>query len=164
MSPVHHLLNKHVGLYRNKERSGFAETFALFERWMNSDVQLAGQIFRELTTEVFQQNKLASGQFKVGGQIVDLKNIRCPIFNVIGEHDDVVHPNASLPLADATGSQDTETLVFPAGHLGVIVSSSAHKKLWPQVVAWLKERGQGRSRRRSVPVDVAAESEPMVLQ
>jgi len=47
MSPIHHLLNKHVGLYRNKDRTGYAETFALFERWMNSDVPLAAQVFRE---------------------------------------------------------------------------------------------------------------------
>ncbi len=164
MSPVHHLLNKHVGLYRNKERAGFAETFTLFERWMNSDVPLAGQIFRELTKELFHQNLLAQGQFKVGGQVVDLKNIHCPVLNIIGEHDDVVHPHASLPLADATSSKDKQTLVFPAGHLGVIVSSSAHKKLWPQVMTWLKERDRPAPRRQKVPVDVATESEPMTLQ
>jgi polyhydroxyalkanoate synthase len=42
MSPVHHALDKYVGLYRNKEKEGYAEMFALFERWMNSDVPLAG--------------------------------------------------------------------------------------------------------------------------
>ena len=140
MSPVHHFLNKHVSLYRNKERAGFAETFVLFERWMNSDVPLAGQVFRELAGEICQRNLLAHGQFNVGGQRVNLKNIRCPVLNIVGEHDDVVHPQASLPLAAATASDDTHTLLFPAGHLGVIVSSSAHKKLWPQAIAWLKER------------------------
>ena len=164
MSPIHHLLNKHVGLYRNKDRTGYAETFALFERWMNSDVPLAGQIFRELAKEVFQKNLLAQGQFTVGGRLVDVKNIRCPVLNVIGEHDDVVHPHASLPLTDATGSQDKQTLVFPAGHLGVIVSSSAHKKLWPQVATWLKERDRPALRRRPVPVTVVTEAEATTLQ
>jgi polyhydroxyalkanoate synthase len=165
MSPVHHLLNKHVGLYRNRDRAGFAETFALFERWMNSDVPLAGQVFRELTKELFHQNLLARGLFKVGGQLVDLKKIRCPVLNIIGEHDDVVHPQASLPLTDATGSSDKQTLVFPAGHLGVIVSNSAHKKLWPQVVTWLKERDRPVLRRRTtVPVGMVVESRPMTLQ
>jgi len=164
MSPVHHFLNKHVGLYRNKERVGFADTFALFERWMNSDVPLAGQVFRELAKEISQKNLLAQGQFKVGSRVVDLKNICCPVLNIIGEHDDVVHPQASLPLADATSSNDKQTLVFPAGHLGVIVSSSAHKKLWPQVSTWLKERDRPAPRRRTVPVTVATGSEPMTLQ
>jgi len=164
MSPVHHLFNKHVSLYRNKERAGFADTFALFERWMNSDVPLAGQIFRELTKELFQQNLLAQGRFGVGGQRVDMKNISCPVLNIVGEFDDVVHPQASLPLVDATSSRDKQTLLFPAGHLGVIVSSSAHKKLWPQVVTWLKERDRPAARRRTVPVAVSTSVDTAVLQ
>ncbi len=140
MAPVHHLLNKHVGLYRNKDREGYTEMFELFERWMNSDVPLAGQIFREVSKDVFQRNLLTQGQLRVGGRQVDLKHIRCPVLNVLGEHDDVVHPTSSLPLIDMVESRDKQNLVFPTGHIGVVVSSGAHKKLWPQVGAWLTER------------------------
>ncbi len=154
MSPVHHLLNKHVGLYRNRERAGFADTFALFERWMNSDVPLAGQIFREVTTDIFRDNLLAQGKLMVGGQRVDLKNIRCPVLNVVGEHDDVVHPQTSLALADLISSHDKENLVFPAGHIGVVVSSSAQKHLWPQIGNWLKKHDRKPRTMRKVPVTV----------
>ena len=61
------------------------------------------------------------------------------VLNVLGEYDDVVHPQASLPLTDLVGSTDKRNLVFPVGHIGVVVSSSAQKKLWPQVGAWLKK-------------------------
>ena len=67
MSPVHHLLNKHVSLYHNRERAGFAETFSLFERWMNSDVPLAGQVFGALTIDLFHNNLLLQGKFIVDG-------------------------------------------------------------------------------------------------
>ena len=133
MSPVHHFLNKHVGLYRNKDRMGYAETFALFERWMNSDVPLAAQVFRELAKEIFQQESTRSRAIQSWWPRCRCQEHPCPVLNIIGEHDDVVHPQASLPLTDATGSHDKQTLIFPAGHLGVIVSSGAHKKLWPQV-------------------------------
>jgi polyhydroxyalkanoate synthase len=106
---------------------------------MNSDVPLAGQIFRELTRDLLQHNLLAQGRFQVGGQTVDLQRITCPVLNVLGEYDDVVHPQASLPLTDLVGSDDKRDLVFPVGHIGVVVSSSAQKKLWPQVGAWLKK-------------------------
>jgi len=139
LSPVHHTLDKHIGLHRHKEREGYAEMFELFERWMNSDVPLAGQIFRELTRDLLQHNLLAQGRFQVGGQTVDLQRITCPVLNVLGEYDDVVHPQASLPLTDLVGSDDKGDLVFPVGHIGVVVSSSAQKKLWPQVGAWLKK-------------------------
>jgi len=142
LSPVHHALDKHVGLYRNKEREGYTEMFELFERWMNSDVPLAGQLFRELTRDLLQNNLLTQGRFQVGGQTVDLRHITCPVLNVLGEHDDVVHPQASLSLTELVGSDDKRNLVFPAGHIGVVVSGSAQKKLWPQVGTWLKKHDQ----------------------
>ena len=142
MSPVHHALDKYIGLYRNKDKEGYAEMFALFERWMNSDVPLAGQIFRELLQGIFQQNLLMQNRLQVGGKRVDLTQISCPVFNVIGEYDDVVHPTSSLPLPDLTSGADKANLLFPTGHIGVVVSTAAHKKLWPQVGQWLKARSQ----------------------
>ncbi len=143
MAPVHHALDKYVGLYRNKEKEGYAEMFTLFERWMNSDVPLAGRIFQELVTGVFQQNLLVENRLQVGSQTVDLKRITCPVLNVMGEYDDVVHPTYSLPLPELISSDDKANLLFPTGHIGVAVSAGAHKKLWPQVVQWLKERSSG---------------------
>jgi len=137
MSPIHHALDKYVGLYRNKGNKGYAEMFDLFERWMNNDVPLAGQIFRELTNDVSKKNLLAQSQFVVGGRKVELKDIDCPVLNVVAQWDDVVHPKSSLPFIDLISSGDKANLIFPAGHVGAAVSSAAQKKLWPQVAAWL---------------------------
>ena len=142
MSPLHHALDKYVGLYRNQDREGYAEMFELFERWMNSDVPLAGRIFREMTQDIFQKNLLVQNQMQVGEALVDLKQITCPVLNVIGEYDDVVHPNSSLPLLSLIGSADARNLVFPTGHIGVVVSAAVHKQLWPEVGRWLKDRYQ----------------------
>lgn len=152
LSPVHHAFDKYVGLYRNKERMGYAEMFERFERWMNSDVPLAGQIFRELHRDLIQRGLLAKNQLQVGGHTVDLGQIKCPLLNIAGEHDDVVHPQASLPLTELVGSADKKSMLFPAGHIGVVVSGSAQKKLWPQVGAWLKkhDRRRGRPIRQSL--------------
>ena len=63
------------------------------------------------------------------------------MLNIVGEYDDVVHPQSSLPWCELVGSRDTQTIVFPTGHIGIAVNSAAHKELWPRVGAWLKERG-----------------------
>lgn len=139
LAPLHHLFDKYVGLYRSRDREGFAETFNLFEKWMNSDVPMAGQIFREMTIDLGQNNRLAKGEFEVGGRLVDLKRITCPVLNLVGELDDVVHPRSSTPLVDLVASEDKRNLLFPTGHMGASVSSSALRKLWPQVTAWLEE-------------------------
>jgi polyhydroxyalkanoate synthase len=142
MSPVHHALDKYVGLYRNAERDGYAEMFELFERWMSSDVPLAGKIFREMTGDLFKRNLLAKGEMVIEGRRVELSNVTCPLLNVVADLDDVVHPKSSLPLPDKVGSADRRNLTFPTGHIGAVVSAGAIKKLWPQVGEWLADRDQ----------------------
>ena len=140
MAPVHHALDKYVGLYRGRENEDYVKMFDLFEKWMNSDVPMAGQIFREMVEDLSQNNALVENTFQVAGRPVNLQDITCPVLNVIGQHDDVVHPKSSLPLVDLVGSPDATNLVFPTGHIGAAVSTGAQKKLWPQVCNWLQDR------------------------
>jgi polyhydroxyalkanoate synthase len=140
MAPAHHAIDKYVGLYRNAERDGYAEQFDLFERWMSSDVAMAGRIFREMGGDIFKRNLLARGEFEVGGRKVDFQQISCALLNVVADYDDVVHPRSSLGLVDRVGSRDRRNLTFPTGHVGAMVSGAAHKQLWPQIGAWLGER------------------------
>jgi polyhydroxyalkanoate synthase len=109
-------------------------------QWLNSDVPLAGQLCREVITDVFQRDLLTQNRLEVGGQTVTLQHIACPVLNIIGEYDEVVPPPASLPFSDLVGSWETRNLIFPTGHLGLAASRAAHKKLWPEVHRWLKAR------------------------
>jgi polyhydroxyalkanoate synthase len=109
---------------------------------MSSDVALAGQIFREMTGDIFKRNLLAKGELKIAGRQVDLQNIKCPLLNVVADLDDVVHPSSSLPLPEKVGSADRRNLTFATGHIGAVVSAGAIKKLWPEVGGWLADRDQ----------------------
>jgi polyhydroxyalkanoate synthase len=142
MAPIHHALDKYVGRYRNGLRDGYAEMFKLFEHWMRSDMPLAGQVYREMHQLVFRRNALKKGDLRVADKPVDLRRIRCPLLNVVAEHDDVVHPRSSLGLLEHVGSEDKRNLSFPTGHIGAVVSSGAIGKLWPEVGRWLAERDQ----------------------
>src|SRR5579885_3854231 len=121
MAPVHHALSKYVDLYRNRSGPGYTEMFRLFERWMDSDVPMTGAIFREVTDQLFRQNRLMRSEFRVGGTRVDLKKMACPLLNVMGQHDDVVPPQSSIALGEAAGSRDWSNLSYPAGHVGTAV-------------------------------------------
>ena len=66
-----------------------------------------------------------------------MKNITCPLLNVIGEYDDVVPPRSSFAIESVTASRDLSKLQYPAGHVGTAVSASAQRKLWPHVAEWL---------------------------
>jgi polyhydroxyalkanoate synthase subunit PhaC len=139
LAPAHHLLDKFVGAYRQSSRPGYIDTFRLFERWLHSDVPMAGKIFLE-TVEMTRNNSLMKGEMKVGPTTLDLKNIVAPILNVIGDFDDIVNPRSSAPLIAAVGSDDKSDLHFPTGHMGAAISSDSLKRLWPQIAKWLTDR------------------------
>lgn len=142
MAPIHHAFDKYVALYRNETREGYSEMFELFERWLNSDVPLAGRLFEQTVKNIFKRNVCVKGEIAIGGAPVDLTRIRCPLLNVVAEYDDVVHPSSSLPLPEYVGSEDKRNLTFPTGHMGAVVSAAALTRMWPQIGAWLAERDQ----------------------
>jgi polyhydroxyalkanoate synthase len=139
LAPAHHMLDKFVGAYRSSSRPGYVEMFRLFERWLHSDVPMAGRIFLE-TSAMSRDNSLLKGEMKVGEQVVDLKKIVAPLLNVIGDRDDIVNPRSSRPLPELVSSADKRNLHYPTGHMGAAVSSGSLKRLWPQICDWLVQR------------------------
>jgi poly[(R)-3-hydroxyalkanoate] polymerase subunit PhaC len=136
LQPVHHMLGKFVVAHRSASRPGYLETFRLFERWLHSDVPMAGRMFLELHRLV-HRNSLIKGEMTLGRETVDLRRVRCPVLNVIGEEDDIVDPRSSVVLPDLIASADKQNVSFSGGHMGAAVSADAHKRLWPQIGAWL---------------------------
>ena len=72
-----------------------------------------------------------------------------PILNIVGNKDDLVSPNSSVPITDCdngygygcvVSSKDKRLIEFPSDHIELCISYDAHKNLWPQVIEWLKER------------------------
>jgi polyhydroxyalkanoate synthase len=139
LAPTYHLFDKFVGAYRNSSRPGHIDTFWLFQRWLHSDVPMAGRIFLE-TSEMWRENSLMKGAMKVGDTIADLKRIVSPLLNVIGDLDDIVNPLSSEPLPGLVSSADKQNLHFPTGHMGAAISSGSLKRLWPQIANWLEAR------------------------
>ena len=141
LAPTHHLLDKFVGAYRSSGRPGYIDTFRLFERWLHSDVAMAGRIFLE-TSEMWRENSLMKGTMKIGGSVADLTRVACPLLNVIGDKDDIVNPMSSEPLPELVSSDDKQNLHYPTGHMGAAISADSLKRLWPQIANWLSVRDE----------------------
>ncbi len=129
-----------LGLCPESERDHYARLYPSFRRWLDSEVPIAGRLFRELAVDIFKKNLLYRGQMQVGKEIVDLKRISAALLNVVASQDTLVDPKSSLPLAEAVGSADKAILVFPTGHVGAVVSPEAHAELWPKIATWLRQR------------------------
>jgi polyhydroxyalkanoate synthase len=128
----------------DEERS---EVFHQFLHWIDSDVPMAGQLFREVAIEIFVQNRLVRDEFAVGGEPINLRRIICPLLNILGRFDELVPPRACEPLTQLVRSRDTETVVFPSSHVGAAVGIAAHERLWPAVGRWLAIRDSPPQRR-----------------
>jgi len=50
--------------------------------WLESDVPLAGQVFREAMCNAFWNRDLVGSRLRVGARVAALENIRCPVLNV----------------------------------------------------------------------------------
>ena len=108
--------------------------------WLASDVPVAGRLFLECVRDALPGANLLEGRMRVGGRRVELANIDCPVLAIAGERDGLVPARCTAALAQRVGGGAAVNLVFPAGHLGLMLSLSAHETLWPEVGAWLQSR------------------------
>jgi polyhydroxyalkanoate synthase len=144
LKPVSTLVEKYFSFYENMDNEKFLEDFFAMETWLNDNIPVAGEMFRQFVKYCMQQNKLVRGELRIDGKRVDLRKITCPILNLVAVNDHLVPPELSLPFNDYVGSQDKESITFPAGHIGLAVGSKANRELWPKVADWLAKRSDGR--------------------
>lgn len=140
LKPVQNLMEKYFNFYEKMDDQKFVEDFMAMETWLNDNIPVAGETFRQFVKYCFQQNLLIKGKLEIGNERVDLGQITCPILNLTAQHDHLVPCGQSMPFNDAVGSKDRKIINFPAGHIGLAVGSKAHRELWPQACDWLQER------------------------
>jgi polyhydroxyalkanoate synthase len=142
MKPIQNLVSKYVNFYENVDNEAFVENFLAMEKWLNDNIPVAGEVFREFVKYLYQENQLVEGKLMINGKRVDLKDITCSTLNLIAEHDHLVPPASSLIFEELISSKDKKTIVHPTGHIGLSVSGKSLKGLWPEVADWLIERSQ----------------------
>ena len=140
MDPVANYVSKYIRLYENLENDDFVENFARMERWLDEGIDLAGETYIQFLEDIYQDNKLYDNEMYVGGEHVDVTEIDVPVLQIIGEYDHLIPPETSKPFNDIVGSDDTEILEYPTGHIGLAVSGSSHSDVWPEVAEWYFEK------------------------
>jgi polyhydroxyalkanoate synthase subunit PhaC len=155
LRPIANFIAKPIGLLERADDDRFVDEYFAMETWLNDNIPIAGEVYREFVKYLYQQNRLVKNQLPVGRRIVDLKRITCPVLNIMATEDDLVPCAQSEPFNDLVGSTDRKSLKLAAGHIGLAVGSRAQRELWPKAVEWLAERSDktapapSRSRRRT---------------
>jgi polyhydroxyalkanoate synthase len=162
MKPVQNYFNKYITLYDKLDDEKFVENFLAMEKWTNDNIPLAGETFREFVKKLYQRNQLVKGEFRLGlgEEPIQLKRITCPVLLLSATADHLVPPVQTEGLLPYVGSTDTKAMRLNAGHIGLAVSSKAHKQFWPEATGWLAERStpQSDARPTSSPAGTSAAS------
>jgi polyhydroxyalkanoate synthase len=132
--------------------------FLRMEKWIFDSPGQAGECLRQFIKDCYQGNKLIKGELRIGGRLVDLKNITMPLLNIYASADHLVPPAATRPLNDAVGTEDKTLYEFKGGHIGVFVGSKSQKELAPTIAKWLHER-DGEGHEKSAPTSQHAGTE-----
>ena len=134
---------------------------SMLERWFGSDVPFAGRLFCEVMGDAYGDAQFAENRLWVGDRRVALEHIRCPVLNISAERDRIVPPHDNAAFIERVSGREASNLVFPSGHLGLMVSHAAHEKLWPHVGRWLlSDVSRTRTARRTVSNAPLPESRP----
>lgn len=144
MRPVQNFVEKYMKLCEKKDDDAFLENFLALERWANDNVPVAGETFREFVKLLYQRNLLVKGELRLHDIPVDLQMITCPLLMLTADADHLVPPDSTLALEEYVSSSDVQAISINAGHIGLAVSSKAHRQLWPAVAQWIAERSTPR--------------------
>jgi polyhydroxyalkanoate synthase len=140
MKPVQNFYSKYITFFEKMDDDKFVENYFAMEKWTNDNIPVSGETFREFVKKLYQRNELIKGEFKLGDELIDLAKITCPVQILMASADHLVPPSQSEALKDKVGSTDVKCRTLDAGHIGLSVSSKAHKTFWPEVTQWLADR------------------------
>jgi putative long chain acyl-CoA synthase len=107
-------------------------------------VAWSGPAVAELLRQFVVHNRMMAGGAAIGGTLITLAEITCPVLAFIGEVDDIGQPAAVRGIRRAAPRAEVSEVLLRAGHFGLVVGSTAAKRTWPTVGNWVLWRdGQG---------------------
>jgi len=133
-------MQKYINLVDTMADADRLTDFLRMESWIFDSPDQPGEVLRQLIKDLFQKNKLVKGEFELGGQLVDLKQITMPVLCIYADYDTLVPPIASKKLLECVGTKDKQELSYPVGHVGMFVSGKTQATLAPRITEWLNQR------------------------
>lgn len=140
LKPVENFAGAYVNLLKMMDDERSVRGWQAINRWVEDVIPFAGEAFRQFVEVYLRNNSLIKGEHTINGKTVDLANIRAALLNIVAKYDHLVAQSQSDSVMELVSSQDKQMLVIPSTHVGIMASSSARYKLWPELVNWLGER------------------------
>jgi polyhydroxyalkanoate synthase len=140
MKPVQNVLEKGLALYDLLGEGRALSGYFAMERWINDNIPVAGETFREFVKKLYQGDELVQGRLQLGARRVDLGQVTCPVLLLTARNDHLVAPASTEGIRPHLASTDVSSVAIDAGHVGLVVGGKAQGVLWPAATRWLAER------------------------
>ena len=70
-------------MFERTDDDRFVNEYLTMETWLNDNIAVPGEVFRQFVKYLYQQNLLVKNQMPVGRRTVNLKRITCPLLNLM---------------------------------------------------------------------------------
>ncbi|MDD9909433.1 MAG: alpha/beta fold hydrolase [Ahrensia sp.] len=140
LTPVTSMTKYNLGLARMDGNEAAILNFLRMEKWIADRPDHPGAAAREWLNDLYRENHLVKGKFKIAGKAVDLSNIACPVLNIYAKQDHIVPASCTRPLGDFLSDDQYEEIGFPGGHVGVFVSGKAQGVVAGGLVEWMERK------------------------
>ena len=138
MTPVNALTKYNLGLFDVMDDEKKLLNFLRMEKWLADRPDHPGEAAKQWLKDLYQGNQLVKGEFRLGGEKVNLKRITMPVLNIFAEEDHIIPPKSTQALKLLIGTKNYTELPLPGGHVGVFVSGKSQGILGKSIFGWLK--------------------------
>jgi polyhydroxyalkanoate synthase len=135
-------VSQYATLWENLWNDQYMEGYQAMGQWTRDHVPFPGAAFRQTVEQLVRRNALMDGSLVLGGERVDLGEIRCPVLNVLAERDHIVPLPAAEPVPRLVGSEQADELRLGAGHVGLVAGRAAAKVTLPGIAGWIADHSE----------------------
>ncbi len=145
LHPEKQYLDKYVMLYENIDNPSYVQKFDTFEKWYEHTIDLPGKWYLQVIKELFKKNRFFKGEFVGLGRKLSLGDIKCPVYLLAGEMDDLTPKEQVLNAEEHLGTEKNEIIkdLANGGHIGLFMGTKPLTENWPRIADWIKSHSEG---------------------
>ncbi|HDN59729.1 MAG TPA: alpha/beta fold hydrolase [Candidatus Marinimicrobia bacterium] len=140
VDPIRLVVGKYQSLLDNMNNEKFLRNFFYMDHWIFDSPAVPGNVYVEYITRWYHRNEVINGVFEYRGRKIDISNLKMPVLVLAAEKDHITPPESVKPFFERIPSKDKKMILSDKGHIGLTVSGSSQKKVWPEAIKWIVDR------------------------